>query len=448
MPYSFFTLGQAKQALIQRLYVATGQFFADPECGIYIQEAQQAFNSLANFYRAEFIINLSQNVTWYDLTTASGTLRPLTTTDTSLVEQIEYHFLEPQTSSYPLVWTGSRQFAITDLLNAIQQVRDQLLSESGCTITQSLIAATPGRTFLQDTAIQLRRVCWIPVAGFGFAPNCLLPSDIWGQQSFEAGFPQATPGYPLTYRRSSEPPLSFDVDIQPAVPGQYDILTVNAGATLSTAAAATLPIPDDWTWVNKWGSVGQLLNRESSATDALRSKYGIMRYKQGVAAMQMAPALIAARINDVPVTVEAITAADFYAANWQGATAGPPTAVYYAGLNQVAAAPAPDSGGPYSITASVVQNMPLPANDAAYLQVGRDDVQAILDYAQHVAMFKCGGEEFAKTLPLFQNFMKHCSLYNSKLAALSPFLEMIDLRSQEDERQNPMFSKVNPATVK
>ena len=217
-------------------------------------------------------------------------------------------------------------------------------------------------------------------------------------------------------------------------------------------AAAPVGIPDDWAWVNKWGAIGQLLDRESLATDALRAKYGIMRYKQGVAAMLTAPALIAARINDVPVTVEAITAADFYAAdfyaaNWQGLTPGPPTAVYYAGLNQAAVAPAPDSGRPYAVTASVVQNMPLPGNDGAFLQVGRDDVQAILDYAQHIAMFKCGGDEFAKTLPLYQNFMRHCSLYNSKLQALSPFLEMIDLRSQEDERQNPMFSKINPVSV-
>ncbi len=237
------------------------------------------------------------------------------------------------------------------------------------------------------------------------------------------------------------------MDVQPGVPGQYDILTIDAGATLSTTAPSTLPIPDDWAFVNKWGAVGQLLDISSVATDPLRARYGIMRYKQGVAAMQAAPALLAARINDVPVTVEAVTAADYYAANWQGLTAGAPTAVYYAGLNQVAAAPAPDANGPYAITASVLQNMPLPAIDSDFLQVGRDDVQSILDYAQHIAMFKVGGAEFAATLPLFQGFMRHCALYNSKINAMSPCLEMIDLRSQEDQRQNPMFSKVNPVSV-
>lgn len=447
MPYSFITLAQSKQALLQRLYVSTGQFFSDSEAGLYIKEALQSFNAFANFYRAEFIINLSPTITWYDLTTVANTLRPLTTTDTALIEQIEYHFLEPQTSTYPLVWSGSRQFAITDLLNAIQQVRDQLLSESGCTLSESLVAATPGRTFLNDNAIQLRRVCWLPVSGFGFTANCLLPSDIWGQQSFEAGFPQLSPGYPLTYRRSSEPPLSFDVDIQPGVPGQYDVLTVNAGLALSTIVPSAMPIPDDWCPILKWGAVAQLLGRESSASDELRARYGLTRYKQGVAAMQATPALLAARINDVPVTVEAVTAADFYAANWQGLAAGSPVAAYYDGLNMVAVALASDSAGPYSITASVVQNMPIPPSDDDYLQIGRDDVQSILDYAQHVAMFKCGGSEFAATVPLFQNFMRHCALYNSKLGALSPFLEMIDLRSREDERQKPTFGKVNPVSV-
>jgi hypothetical protein len=101
-----------------------------------------------------------------------------------------------------------------------------------------------------------------------------------------------------------------------------------------------------------------------------------------------------------------------------------------------------------SVTASVISNMVLPLVNGDFLQVGRDDVQSVLDEAQHVAMFKIGGAEFIETFPLHQNFLRHCALYNSKLKALSPWLEFIDGRSMEDDRENPQFTEPNPATVK
>lgn len=438
MPYSFLTFGQSKQSLSQRLYDSSMQFFADAELGAYVKEALQTFNARANFYRAEFVTPLAAATTWYDLTSAAGSIRPMSATDQDILSLIEYHLLEPQTSSYPLAWTGSAQFTVADILNAIQQVRDQLLSDTGCTVTQSFIAANPGRTFLADTAISLRRVAWIPTTGFGYSPNLLMPSDVWADQSFTAGFPQYPPGYPLTYRRSNEPPLSFDVDIQPAVPGQYDIMTINAGLALSTTAASVLPVPNDWCHVIKWGALAQLFGRESASSDPLRAQYCLMRYKEGIAAMRAAPALLAARINDVPVSVTGLADADFYSANWQGVTPAAPTDVFYSGLNLIAASPIPD--GLYSLTASVIQNMPLPTADGDFLQIGRDDVSAVLDEAQHIAMLKCGGAEFTETFPLHLSFMRHCAIYNSKLAALSSYLEFIDGLSQFDQRSNPMFS--------
>lgn len=450
MPYTFQTFAQAKAALAARLYNSTETFFADAELGAYVLEALQFFNACANFYRNEFTFPGRQNVTWYDLTDTTNlpnTLRPLTTTDQSLIELIEYHFLEPQTSTYPLTWTGSKQFAISDILSAIQQVRDELLSDTNCAITESLVSATAGRIFLPGNALNIRRVCWIPVSGFGYTPNCLVPSDIWSDQSFDAGFPQLPAGYPQNYRRSTEPPLSFDVDIQPAVPGQYDVLTVNAGAALSTTASTILPVPNDWCSIIKWGAIAQLLGRDSAAHDTLRANYALGRYKQGVAAIQSTPALLAARINNVPVVVETLQNADWYAANWQAQAAGSPVNVWYAGLNMLALNPVPSANNAFSVTATVLQNMVLPTLNTDFLQVGQDDMGAILDYAQHIALFKSGGAEFAQTIPLYNNFMRHCGLYNSKLKGLSNYLEMIDGRGRDDERLHATFTKPTPAEV-
>lgn len=442
MPYTFLTLGQAKTRLAQRLYDATKQFFADAEIGVYIKESLQTFNALANFNRAEFVFPSQQNVTWYDLTDATNlpnTLRPMTATVLDLVQILEYHLLEPVNSSYPLTWAGSTQFTLDDLLAAIQQMRDQLLSDASCTLTESLVAAVPGRTFLTDDVLDLRRVCWLPVTNpSGFTASCLLPGDTWMAQSFEAGYPQLPGATPGIFLRSAQPPLSFDVDIQPAVPGQYDVLTVNAGAAVTATAAVTLPVPNDWVWVMKWGALANLLSRDTTSRDIYRAQYAEARYKHGIDALMRAPALLAARINDVPVSVDAIREGDTYRANWQSLAAGTPDSVLYAGLNQVALVPKPDVG-PYSVTASVVANMPLPANDGANLQLGRDDVEAVLDYAQHIASFKCGGAEFAGTFPLLQSFLSHSMLFNSKLNAQSLYKELLYGRAQQERSVNPVF---------
>ena len=457
MPYSYINRGQAIQALAQRLYEfnvapAPYQFWPREELALYINEALQEFNVMAAFYRQEFTFDLSPNVTWYDLTTQSTTLRAMTSTDQQLLSLIEWHFLEPQTATYPLAWAGTKQFQIEDLLNALTQMRDQTLSESTCTVRQQLIPAPPGRIFLDDTAIDIRRICWIPVkiTNSFYGPNCVLPSDLWATQSYEegfwppapfypGGFPQIPIGTPQIFRRSTEPPLSFDVDVQPAVNGQYDVLTTNAGPVLTINAPTVLPVPNDWSWVVKYGAMGQLFDRVDLAYDPVRSQYSWARYKQAIAAMSEAPAALGARINDIPMVIDAISNGDFYDANWQGKKPGRPFYLYYTGMNMTAVSPIPDQV--YSMTTTVIANMPLPVLDTDFLQIGRDDVDAVLGEAQHIAMIKCGGQEFTQTFALRTNFLRHCLLYNSKLKAHSRWLEFLDGRTQEEIRVNPVFDK-------
>jgi hypothetical protein len=172
-----------------------------------------------------------------------------------------------------------------------------------------------------------------------------------------------------------------------------------------------------------------------------------MRYQEGLSAMRSAPALIGARINNVPVIATSVTAGDNYDANWQGQTPGTPRALYYAGLNMVGLGPPPASNA-FSVTANVVRNMVLPSLDADFLQVGREDLAGVLDESQHIAMLKVGGAEFAETFPLHGNFLRRCTLYNSKLAALSQYLEFLDGRGQTDELLHPSFQGQDSTTVK
>lgn len=440
MPYSYLTFGQAKAQLAARLYDTTDSFWTNIEKGVYILQAVSAFNSLTNYWRSEFTFDTVINNPWYDITKATRSLRPLTVTTQQIVSTIQYMLLEPISGGYPLIWTGSNQFSITDILNAIQRRRDEILSTTGCYITQRNVPAIPGRTFLPDTVIDVRRVAWIPIANpSGFVNSPMLPDDEWGLQSFESDYTTQIPGTPSTYRQSTEPPLSFDTDIPPAVPGSYDVLSVDAGPLVTPDINAALNIPDDFTWVLIFGVLSDLLSKESNAKDSLRAQYCEGRYKQGLALLLTSSAILYSRIDNLPLYIDSVQNTDNFRFGWQSETPSQPDLLMTAGLNLIGLSPIPDAD--YQVLASVVQNAPLPINDLDKIQVGRDDLEAIIDYAQHLASFKMGGLEFMSTYPLLNRFHSRATEYNSKLNELGEFTKPMYEMSQLQAEAIPVMEQ-------
>ena len=440
-PYSYTTLGTARQELANRLYDPTQTFWSAAELNAYLAEALRTWNALTSYWRAEFLLTPQQGVTWYDLAQVPNSIRPYTVTDASLYLPMQYHLLEPATGINP--WAGSAQFAADDFLNAVSRRRDELLSTAGCTISRRVVPAVAGRTVLPDTVIDIRRVAYLPAVG---SPSTLWPEDTWGEMAFQPRYLQLPAGTPDTYLQTTQPPISFDTNRPPGSAGSYELLTVEAGIPLSAATPSTLNIPDDWTPTIKWGALADLLSRESNAKDSVRAQYCEARYRMGLRLLGGASALLALRIGNVPVQIDSIRAADNYAATWQGQTPGPPTAAYYAGLNLVALAPAPDAGA-YSATATVIENTPIPTSDASLMQMGRDDYDAMLDYAQHLAAFKMGGSEFLATMPLFQRFMKQASVYSSKLAEVAEYTSAILGLASREKDMNPITTPTEDASA-
>ncbi len=429
MAYATISLTQALSDLGRRLYDPSSVFWTDAEKTIYLKESVRTFAALTNFYRDTFPFTTVLNQHWYDLATISGTIRPFTVTDVDLYTVIEDHFLEPPTGA---TWTGSAQFTINDLLQAVQRRRDQLLYDTGCTLVRSTQATNGTVTnALDERDIDVRRVAWLPGSVYTNSP--LWRDDVWAQQSYDRN--DSTPGQPSIYKQSTQPPLSFVTDIPPAVAGNYEVLTVRSGAALSAGSPTTLVIPDDWAWVVKFGAMADLLSRESLSKDISRAQYCQSRYDQGVAMMRSSPALLYALIGSNVLDIDAVQYGDDYRPGWQAESASTPDMAYVVGINLLALAPKPTAG--LTVTATVLYNAPFPASGGAFFQFGREDYDPILDYAQHLAAFKQGGAEFAATLPLLKNFVMHCAIYNSKLLTMGEFTDVLYDTSQLQEQADP-----------
>jgi|ERR1700733_2689488 len=432
------TLAIADAALSARLYLPADpnqQFWSQAERLLYLQEAIREWNALAAYWRGDFQFPSQANVAWYDLTTVVGTLRPVTLTPSLLYTIILYHLLEPPTGSV------SAQFSATDLSNAVNQRLNELLGTTGCFITHSTIPAAPGRTALAANTLDLRRLAFIPAMGFG-SPSTLWEDDSWAWQAFEPNYTTMPPGIPSTYARSTQPVQTFDVDTNLNVPGTYELLTIEN----SLASPTSTIIPDDWAWVLKWGALAELLGRESNAKDPLRQQYCERRYAEGMSLLALAPALLGMRVNNVPIEVDAVVSSDQYNTGWESTTPTAPTAALVAGLNLVALSPTPDSSL-YTVSATVVENAPVPSLSADCINVTEDVYEAILDEAQHLAMFKCGGAEFEATLAMHQRFLSLAALYSSRIAEMGEFAQTLYKQSQREAERHPRYTADSPAEV-
>lgn len=433
--YSYATLQDALNAVAARLYDSTFQQWTQSELTGYVKEALQTWNAMSGFWRSEMAFPLSQGQWWYDLRTQPGSIIPYTVSQYSLITQIENHLLEPPT---PDTWTGSLQFSLSDILSALQRRTNEAIGTTACTVTKSLISApVGGRVQMAGNVIDIKRVAWFPVSGFGFTNKILRQSDMWSTRAFTNAYTVSPQRPPSAWMQNTEPPITFDVNYAPPVPGQYEVLTVNAGPAWTQGVDPLLPFPSDWAWVAKWGALMDLLSRESNAKDALRADYCKRRYVEGLGLLQVMPTALALRLNNIPASLGSVRGGDDFNATWQSKPPAQPKVGYIAS-NQLAVAPAPSSG-PWSATVSVCQNAPLPSSLGDFIQVGQDNFDTIIDLAHHLAMFKAGGEEFAATVTLYQNAQRKAALYNGKLKEMGFFsMDQQDLGNLEEAR-NPRY---------
>ena len=438
MPFSYATFGQFLATLQARLYLksdANQQFWTQAELLGITQEVLKYWNSITGFYRTTMSFNLTQGQWWYDLTQQPGTVRPLTTTDFNLLQALAFHLLEPPMNSYPLSWAGSNQYAETDLLTAIERSVNETLGNSECNLTRSLLAAGAGVLNLPDSVLAVKRAAWIPPGGSGFSATSLEESDTATMNAYDSDWKTAAQAPPSSYLQTSEPPLTLAFDRTPPLPSQYEIIASSAVSALSDAAATTLPIPDDWAWVAKYGALAQLFSKESLARDPLRAKYCQQRFEEGIELLKAAPCVLSVYSNGNEVDVDSVRNADDFEPDWQAEPEDAPKTVYTMGLNLVAVSPAPDVW-PYALTLDVVANQPVPLVSGDFMQIPRDSYDALLGEVQHVAALKQGGAEFMSTIPLHQAFLRAASIYNEDLAKMGFYeKQMAELSQLQRQRQ-------------
>lgn len=429
MAYTHLTRAGFRAELAARLHDTSMVTWVSDELDLYLDEALRTFSALSGFWRERGTFFAVAGTAYYDLPTELPTQLAYNVTNQDLLYEIEYHLLEPPTAA----WTGTEQFTSNDILKAVQRRRNQFLMETGVRndYREYIFVAVPflGRYELEDDVIDVRRLGINE--GYEGAPT----SHLWRTDEMAATtYDQAwvTAATPLTYSVTAVPPLTVQLIPPPTAIYSLYTVVVRTGADISSPMVAVpIGIPDDLTWAVKWGALADLLSKDGPAKDPERSNLCEKRYQEGVEIAKFQTRILTARIIDTPMVLGSIGEFDAYSPGWDNATSALPTDILTSGLNLIALHPTPDDH--YRIALDIVRNADIPATDATDIQLGREQVEAVLDYSEHLALFKHAGPEFEATGMYWDNLVRIAAKTMGRMSAAGQYLDAMANQSKREE---------------
>lgn len=447
-------LTTAKAILASRLQDSGMVHWTTSELTRYLNEALRTWNALTGAAQVQTSFVSQAGVPFYDLPVTLPVYRAYTITDTYLVSDLEYALMEPPTGGS---WTGTPQFTFTDIVSALQQRRDQFLLESGMVVTRVVqtVAGPPasGRIPLHASILTLRRLAFIDAVG---AVYPLQRDDEWGATGFSRGWnvvsgvPIST--FPMAYSTGMAGPTQVQIIPPLSTVGTLDILAVTraavmggTGPCLDPATGILLGVPDDWTWVVKWGALATLLNQQGVTYDPQRAAYCEARYRQGVQLALKASTVLVGRINDQVCGITSVNEMDQYNRSWQrfpGASAS----LLLAGQSLVGLAPPPLDTS-YTVTLDLVRNAPIPAIGTDCLSTEDGSLEAVIGYAQHLALFKEGPTQLQQAMDLLDRFFRAAQIDTALELVASPNKQAILDQTRSDEAQRPRILMPPPIQV-
>jgi hypothetical protein len=416
-----------------------GVFTTTTEAGIYLIEALRVLQANTSRKTADYLVDFSPGSGWQTLNQPNSP-RIRSITDTQIYTEMQYMLMEPPSGG---TWTGTDQFNITNFSEALQYRVNELLLSSGANVVNLTNIPSPvvgTSTTLPDNVLHLRRVRWIPAALVNFqTPYTLWREDIESANAYGDTLSTQT-GTPESWLITASPQLTFDVSVTPNTPGMWDLLVYESGATLTPPTSTIINLPNDWCWVAKYGALADCLSNSPEASDPFRAKYCLDRYQRGVKAMLNLPWLNQASIANLPVDTVSYVEMDAYSQSWEVNANPNDPQIVVGGMDLVAVAPfVPNTSPTVSSVLNVVENAPVPILPSDYVQLSREGVEAVLCYAQHVAMFKCGGADFQATMPLYQQFENYCTAQNKRYAALGVFRPDLLMEGNRGDEIDPVF---------
>lgn len=435
------TWADLQEALEQRL--GNPSFWtnaaANSEIKSLLRETLYYWGLVSYNFRERIVLTLSKDQRVYDLRTLSPFFES-TLTSQDMVGEIQHHFLEPIGLTS---WAGSDQFDLASINEALRRRRDQFLLESGIWVEQQLLttdlpAVGSPRYALPNDVIDVRRIALLDLAGTTY-------THLWRSDKLLIQNSPVLTGPPQFYTAFDSPAKQIEIVPPPDKIYKVDLYAVLSGVEFTPGSNLALGVPDEFAWAVKWGAIADLLGKDGSASDPARAEYAETRYRQGVRIARTYPAVMISSLSAaITVPIVSLHDLDAHKVDWQNATPGPPEALAMVGRNLLVVFPEPDLDDTYSLELDVLRPAPTEAVDR-FIDVDFGAVDALVDYAQHIATFKEGGQEFRATMRHADNLLQLAGVEGERIRAQGLMVEEMLETGVREEKQRLRRSKPDPA---
>jgi hypothetical protein len=451
MPYTQLTFAQAKQRLANNLGDTGKVFFTDHELGRYLIEALRWWGLTAQYFRESGRVKTVAGQSFYYLENSlkDGTdttlLQGLSVTDRELINDINYALMEPQISVWAGGWIGTEMFSLEELVDHIQDSRDEFLKLTACIASSYDIVATQSRLNLPSDHIRILRADVRPQSALQPLPMWVVDQAQLTSSYRSTAFPADQ--LPTAYAVSYTPQLVVDVWPPPQVTSVVNIQGVRSGAILTpTVSPTTILIPDDASVVLKYRTLADLFAGDGLTRTSQMAEYCEMRYQDGLEAMGLYLSVLWLNDGGPRGVITSVAQWDEVRPDWRYATPGEPQTIAQLNWNTIGVRPIPDAV--YAMTFESIRKAPVPTADSDFIQVGREHMQAIYDYAQHIALVKSQGQEFSVTMALYESAKQAAEDYREQLASQSFLYQATQLPSLQEKWTRPMRRKAAVAEAK
>jgi hypothetical protein len=439
--YTHTTFAQAKQRLANELGDPGKVFWVDNELGRYIIEALRWWGLTAQYFRETGQLQTVSGRSFYFLeqsladTTGINLLQGLTVTDRELINDVNYFLMENQISNWPGGWVGTEMFSLPEISSILGDSRDEFLKLTACIASSYNIVTTQSRVDLPSDHVRVLRADINENGSAG-------PLPIWvvDQAQLHTTFRETLfPGTkrPRAYAISYSPQLTLDLWPPPQVSSTLSIQGIKSGVTLDPSLCSTiLTIPDDASFLLKYRTISDLLSGDGLARNYPMAQYCDQRYQDGLASMARYLSILWENDAGPRGPITSVSQWDQVRPTWRQEIGGPPRSVAQLNWNTVGVRPVPN--GIYTITFETIRKAILPISDSDFIQVGREHMQCLYDYAQHIALIKSQGQEFALSISRYESAKASAEEYRQQMASQSYLYQATQLPSLQERWFRPL----------
>lgn len=442
--YTEHLVSTVRAKLAARLNDAGNCFWSAEELDFYLQEAVDTWGLYARFFACRATVNVpagGMEVNLSSLLTtaaAGGTESPLafTVSGQQLLRSTLYHLMEPRALPTSSTFNSSLltgQFSAS-LLNAyIPLAINQFIQETFCFVFQRQWPATAlvasgeykyalsqyynnlvrvEHTSLEDDIRVLRRI--------SHEQAKYVKSSLWNAQSRPEFYALETSSalsiYLLPWPNDSGKLTFYTIEHDPSI---VDLFTNNQSWSMPY---------EFWAGV-KFLALAKLCSTDGPTRYPQMAEYCLARYQQYVELARDYSALNDCWVEESLATFSPLSTFDNLYPGWRNkaalatlssATISPRKEIGIMSPNKIFIRQKVDRD--ISLSFDISRNAPtLVATD--YFPVGEDYLGYILDYAEHLALMKCGGAEFNESIALYKNFLYGAGRVNDKLNASLAKLE-------------------------